>query len=318
MILFDVSCSLPFTLLFLLAIASYGLSYMINCDEFSTASTNHFIRKQNLNLNNDRLHHSTLENKKVLSENILNLFKSIRNSNSKIKIDFNVSTICIKCDEESCYIDDDDEFFSATLNKVKPKISKHYTCPPTTVKMLRRRYGTNKSYWGEWSASQARQFYKSQLPKALQIEGALGLTLEERAKLASEARHALRIYARERSNIIARIIAELYDGIRHFQSFGYWSSDGMNWNEVKLKYSLKAKQKLGPNATQEEIDSLVYHCIVDKACATNTVLDEMTLNGTRIDLKNISKLIQSLSQSYVSLNIYIPLIIFPISITAAS
>lgn len=50
----------------------------------------------------------------------------------------------------------------------KPPISRHYTCPPTTLEVLRKRFGTRKSLWGEWSPSETRQFYKSQLPKALQ------------------------------------------------------------------------------------------------------------------------------------------------------
>lgn len=47
------------------------------------------------------------------------------------------------------------------------ELALHYTCPPITVDTLRRRYGANKSLWGEWSTRRTRQFYKSQLPKSL-------------------------------------------------------------------------------------------------------------------------------------------------------
>ena len=85
------------------------------------------------------------------------------------------------------------------------QVSRHYACPPTKLHELRKRYGTNKHEWGDWSRQETRAFYRTNLPRALQIDGALGLTLEERAKLASEARHALRIYARERCFLVRRL-----------------------------------------------------------------------------------------------------------------
>lgn len=121
-----------------------------------------------------------------------------------------------------------------TILKEPPKISNHYACPPTSLEALRRRYGTNKEFWGDWSAEQTRSFYKQMLPKALQIDGALGLSLEQRAEIASANRHALRLYSRERCHLPARIVARLYDGLRHLHCFGYWKSQGMDWNEVCL------------------------------------------------------------------------------------
>lgn len=110
---------------------------------------------------------------------------------------------------------------------------KHYVFPPTDIDALRKRYGTNKNEWGDWSQEKTRAFYRTNLPRALQIDGALGLTLEERAKLASEARHALRVYSRERCFLPYRVAAQVYDGIRHFQLFGYYKCDGMSWAEVR-------------------------------------------------------------------------------------
>ena len=80
----------------------------------------------------------------------------------------------------------------------------HYTYPPISISSLRRRFGATTSIWGDWTPHETRLFYKQQLPRALQIDGALGLSLEERAKIASANRHALRIYARERCVLPAR------------------------------------------------------------------------------------------------------------------
>jgi hypothetical protein len=159
-------------------------------------------------------------------------------------------------------------------------VSRHYVIPPTSLEELRKRYGTRQSLWGEWTNEETRQFYKQQLPRALQIEGALGLSLEERARLASEARHALRVYSRERCHLPGRIAARLYDGLRHWQIFGYWSSDGMTWEEVKRKYGREARLALGVNATEDEVAMYIYRRIVDKACTTNSLFDNIAAQGS--------------------------------------
>ena len=175
-----------------------------------------------------------------------------------------------------------DEILSAEpvnhLNKLV--VSKHYACPPTSLESLRKRYGTRQSLWGEWSNAETRAFYRTQLPRALQIDGALGLTLEERAQLASEARHALRVYSRERCFLPGRVAARIYDGLRHFQLFGYWSCDGMNWTEVKEKYARDAKLQLGLDASASDIEMYVYRKIVDRACATNAIFDHYASQGS--------------------------------------
>lgn len=45
-------------------------------------------------------------------------------------------------------------------------------------------------------------------------------TLEERARLASMARHAARLYVRERCKLPSRVLAHLYDGLRHLKNYG--------------------------------------------------------------------------------------------------
>lgn len=167
-----------------------------------------------------------------------------------------------------------------------------YVGPPITLEALRRKFGTRSSIWGDWNSEQTRRFYKQQLPKALQMDGALGLSLEERARLASQARSALRIYARERSHLPIRLFASAYDGLRHLYDFGSWSSSGMNWVEVKQKYSNEAKAALGAAASPEELDSYVYRRIVSKACSTNEFIDGIAL---REDCKSIAAQLWGLS-----------------------
>lgn len=107
------------------------------------------------------------------------------------------------------------------------------------------------------------------------VDGAFGLSLEERAKLASQARHALKLYARERSQLPVRLFARFYDGFRHWLDFGSWAADGLTWPELKLKYTRQARRELGEHATNEQIEEFVYRKIVDKACCTNKFLDSL-------------------------------------------
>lgn len=156
-------------------------------------------------------------------------------------------------------------------------VGQHYTTPPTSLQELRRRFGTSTTIWGDWSPQETRLFYKQQLPRALQIDGALGLTLEQRAEIASANRHALRMYARERCHLPQRVLARLYDGIRHLYVFGTWNSDGMTWEEVKAKYSAEAL-KLGYD-TDEDVLLYVHKRIVDKSSATNMIFDNIALSA---------------------------------------
>jgi hypothetical protein len=62
----------------------------------------------------------------------------------------------------------EEEDFGAFAESNCPDMAQHYVCPPTSLEMLRRRYGERRSLWGDWSPAETRQFYKTQLPKALQ------------------------------------------------------------------------------------------------------------------------------------------------------
>lgn len=124
--------------------------------------------------------------------------------------------------------------FDATLNGT---LSVDYMTSPPTISTLRRIFGTNKNrLWGDLDNKETRRLYHELLPKALlMVEREKGLTLEERAILASTARTAAKSYARSRCNLPGRLTATLYDGFRHYREFGYFSWSGMNWEEVWAK-----------------------------------------------------------------------------------
>ncbi len=91
------------------------------------------------------------------------------------------------------------------------------------------------------------------------------------------ARHAARLYARERSSLPLRVLAGLYDGFRHLSTFGRWSWTGMSYEEVWVKYEGKIKKELAEQGRQEgeigrqELNRLVALRILQKSCETNPV-----------------------------------------------
>ena len=72
-------------------------------------------------------------------------------------------------------------------------------------------------------------------------------------------------------------MARILDGIRHLQTFGYWSSTGMTLDEIYAKYYLQAKSQLGGEASEELIRLCVYRKVLERACETNGLVDEMVL-----------------------------------------
>ena len=257
-------CSVPFAMLMVVAIASLFLSIVIDAEDMPISPQKISLAGTSMSRHSSRqvafVHHKAIRGTSPA-------YLPLRMSDDS-RITSRLGHL--------------DEILSAEpvnhLNKLV--VSKHYACPPTSLESLRKRYGTRQSLWGEWSNAETRAFYRTQLPRALQIDGALGLTLEERAQLASEARHALRVYSRERCFLPGRVAARIYDGLRHFQLFGYWSCDGMNWTEVKEKYARDAKLQLGPDASASDIEMYVYRKIVDRACATNAIFDHYASQGS--------------------------------------
>lgn len=123
--------------------------------------------------------------------------------------------------------------------------------------------------------------------------------MQERAELASAARHALRRYARERCHLPGRLLARLYDGIRHLYDFGKWSSTGMTWEEVKEKYRRQAIKELGADASVDDIEYFIHKRVVDKACSTNQFFDRIALihNDNNNNISKSKKLSSKLFRS---------------------
>jgi hypothetical protein len=75
--------------------------------------------------------------------------------------------------------------------------------------------------------------------------------------------------------------------------FGYWSSDGMSWNEVKEKYAREARKTLGEEVSEEIVALYVYRRILDRASASNALFDEVAISGDREQYVNIMNSIYS-------------------------
>lgn len=172
-------CGLPFFLLFSVAISSLICSFIINnnnaaCGVVVDADVSHSIHKRKVSttrLNSFRLSSSQLLTRIINKEyfpsvicqsdedsEFCNLFNDSYDDYDRNSHHHHHNNNNNNIEDECSFLED----------IIKPSMSKHYACPPTSLAALRKRYGTRKSIWGEWSASQTRQFYKSQLPKALE------------------------------------------------------------------------------------------------------------------------------------------------------
>jgi len=72
-------------------------------------------------------------------------------------------------------------------------------------------------------------------------------------------------------------MARIMDGVRHVQNFGYWSSSGMTCDEVLLKYERRVRSTLGEGADDHVVRLIAYRMILERACETNALVDEMAL-----------------------------------------
>jgi hypothetical protein len=59
---------------------------------------------------------------------------------------------------------------SVNQNVGSSSSTSHYYAPVTSLENLRKRYGSRKSVFGDWTNQETRQFYKQQLPRSLQSE----------------------------------------------------------------------------------------------------------------------------------------------------
>jgi hypothetical protein len=138
-----LGCSYPFLILLLILISSFFCARIIASDESKLLKTDTKLKKLGLGfinpgpkINSHKLNPIT-HKKTILSD--LNIISN---------------EIEMECSHH-------------TLDVLKPSIVNHYACPPTSLELLRRRYGTS-DFWGDWSNHETRQFYLQQLPLSLQ------------------------------------------------------------------------------------------------------------------------------------------------------
>jgi len=155
----------------------------------------------------------------------------------------------------------------------------------TSVDELRRVHGSRRSWFGDLNAAETRSLYHSLLPTAL-IEEA-NMPLAERARLAVQARHAARLYARERAMLPVTVPCQLFDGFRQLLENGRFQPDGMSEEQVFSKYA--QRHGLPPN-WGEEMSSLeaeqyseFFMEILFKSCTTNSQVDEFADSVARGD-----------------------------------
>jgi len=153
----------------------------------------------------------------------------------------------------------------------------------TDVTTLREIFGTNKNkLWGDLDAETARILYHTLLPRALIRLHAQGLAPDELAPLAYDARVAAKKYARERCQVPARVLAVVYDGIRHLKQYGKWSSDGLSWDQLWEKYEKQIQEEIqhtDPSRKIEELTSQVCLRILERSCRTSELVDKIVMSG---------------------------------------
>lgn len=174
------------------------------------------------------------------------------------------------------------------LSELSAKYSKTV---PMTVRMLRKEFGTRSSWWGDLTSAQTRELYHSLLPKILLLENEFeDLPLKNRAYIASAARYAARLYARERCRLPGRIAANIYDGARHAIRYGRWSWTGMTVDQIWLKYEneLKAEQDGEHDFETDVFYQALYRKIIAKSCSTNPFFDRISNVSVAAVLANVT------------------------------
>jgi len=178
-----------------------------------------------------------------------------------------------------------------------------------TLDGLRATFGSNKNkIYGDLDATTTRKLYKSLLPTAV-CELVLDLNMnmnmnmnrdnchvvcpEELAQLAFEARKAAKLYARERCHVPARLLAKSYDGFRALKRYGRFQTEGMSYDQVFDKYYQRQQNRIDDDDekdwTEEDIVTRTCMQILESACRTNPLIDQMTLKKKQKRKRNNKK-----------------------------
>lgn len=154
---------------------------------------------------------------------------------------------------------------------------------PLTVNILRQEYGERANWWGDLSSRQTRLLYQRLLPRVILSEDEFqDLPLKDRAYIASMARYAAKIYARERCRVPGRVAANFYDATRYAIRTGRWSWTGMTVDDIWNKYEREIKSELGEDVTEDKLYKSLYERILSKSCSTNPFIDQLTLGPGKL------------------------------------
>lgn len=153
-----------------------------------------------------------------------------------------------------------------------------WTTRYTNVDSLRQLFGENRNkLWGDLDATTSRRLYKTLLPRALLEMHKLGIKPEDLAPLAYKARLAAKLYARERSQLPARVGAAAFDGYRQWRRYGKFQPLGMTYPQVWDKYETMILQELGKDQhndlTDEDVTAKICLKILERSCQTNERVD---------------------------------------------
>ncbi|GKY99118.1 hypothetical protein MPSEU_000867300 [Mayamaea pseudoterrestris] len=157
-----------------------------------------------------------------------------------------------------------------------------------SVDSLRSTFGSNANkLWGDLDAPTARRLYKTLLPKALLDLYKLGVEPSDLAPLAYRARVAAKLYARERCQVPARLLAHWYDGFRTWRRYGSFDMKGMTYQQVWEKYSHAVATECAAGDTplsEHDVTAMICCKILEKSCTTNEMVDRLVLSHAKGDL----------------------------------
>lgn len=151
-----------------------------------------------------------------------------------------------------------------------------------TLESLRELFGENRNvFWGDLDAGTARRLYKTLLPRALLEMYRVGIKPEDLAPLAYRARLAAKLYVRERSEVPARVTAQILDGARSFQQYGKFQTCGMTYPQIWEKYERMIVDEIqdGEKMDDDAVTTQICLKILERSCVTNQRVDKWLLRG---------------------------------------
>jgi len=158
-----------------------------------------------------------------------------------------------------------------------------------TQESLRELFGENcNEFWGDLDAMTARRLYKTLLPRALLEMYRVGIKPEDLAPLAYRARLAAKLYVRERSEVPARVTAQILDGARSYKRYGKFQTSGMTYTQIWKKYEQMILDEIqdGVNMDDDAVTTKICLKILERSCETNERVDKWIFRGEAKNAKN--------------------------------